>query len=474
MKVLVNWLDEVIKRKDVLLDDLKGLLRIESIKDLSSKTETSPMGRNVAEALDFMLDLSENSGFNTKNLDGYAGYLEYKNNEQSDEYVGVLCHVDVVPATGVWTTPPFEPTIREGKLFARGAIDDKGPTMAAFYGLKIVKELGLPLKNNVRIIFGTDEESGMSCMKHYQDVEKMPALGFAPDAVFPMINAEKGQLNIKLSLKDEQKNEDAPLRVVSFKSGSRVNMVPESATVILEGEFEALAQNFEVFCHENQLRYEHNVHGNQLELTLFGVSAHGMEPHKGQNAGTTLAQFLSNYSFKDSANPFFSLLALLHEDFNGVKLGVEFSDSITGPLTVNPGILSYEQDGEGTVYLNVRCPVTTDYEETKKKLIKKIEGTGFVVAEIRESQPHHVDAEEPMIKILQKVYQEETNQEPTLLSTGGATYAKFMEKGVAFGACFPGKEMTAHQKDEYIEIDDLLKATAIYARAIYELGNLEL
>ncbi|HYK71915.1 MAG TPA: dipeptidase PepV, partial [Pseudoneobacillus sp.] len=432
-----------------------------------------PMGEKIAEALDYMLELSGDSGFNTKNLDGYAGYLEYKNNP-SDDYIGVLCHVDVVPATGVWTSPPFEPTIREGKLFARGAIDDKGPTMAAFYGLKIVKELGLPLKNNVRIIFGTDEESGMSCMKHYQEVEKMPVLGFAPDADFPIINAEKGQLNVKLSLKDEQKDKVASLKVVSFKAGNRVNMVPESATVVLEGEYEVLLKEFEWFCSEHELRQEYKINGEKVELTLFGVSAHGMEPHIGQNAGTTLGQFLSKYTFKNSANQYFAFLKLLHEDFNGENLGIEFSDTITGPLTVNPGILSYEGDREGMVHLNIRCPVTTDYAGTKEKLIKKMKETGLVVEEIRESQPHHVEAEHPMIKILQKIYQEETNQEPTLLSTGGATYAKFMEQGVAFGACFPGKEMTAHQKDEYIEIEDLIKATAIYARAIYELGNLEL
>lgn len=470
---MVNWLEEVMKRKDDLLDDLKGLLKIESVKDVSSKSLNSPMGDKIAEALDFMLEISRDSGFNTKNLDGYAGYLEYKNNH-SEDYIGVLCHVDVVPATGVWTSPPFEPTIREGKLFARGAIDDKGPTMAAFYGLKIVKELDLPLKNNVRIIFGTDEESGMSCMKHYREVEKMPTLGFAPDADFPIINAEKGQLNVKLSLKDEQNRENHLLKVLSFKAGNRVNMVPESATVVLEGEYEALLKEFELFCSEFNLRQEHKVNGKIVEMTLFGISAHGMEPEVGQNAGTTLGQFLSKYSFDNRTNQFLAFVNQLHEDFNGANLGIDYLDSITGPLTVNPGILSYECNGEGTVHLNIRCPVTTDYDGTKEKLINKIKDTGFVVDEIRESQPHHVEAEHPMIKILQKVYQEETNQEPTLLSTGGATYAKFMEKGVAFGACFPGKEMTAHQKDEYIEIDDLLKATAIYARAIYELGNLEI
>jgi succinyl-diaminopimelate desuccinylase len=470
---MVNWDEEVAKRKEELIRDLSGLLKIESVKDESSKTTSRPMGEKVGEALEYMLNISEQDGFITKNLDGYAGYLEYKSS-QSDEYIGILCHVDVVPATGEWKSSPFEPTIRDGRIFARGAIDDKGPTIAAYYGLKIVKELGLPLKNNVRLIIGTDEESGMSCMKHYREVEKMPALGFAPDADFPIINAEKGQLNIKLSVLDDTTSKSTILSLLSFKAGSRNNMVPESATAVIEGEYEALLQDFELFCNEYQLLKTIHTQGPRVEITLNGISAHGMEPHVGQNAATLLSQFLSDYEFEHRANQFLAFAKQLHEDFYGVSLGIEYSDTITGPLTVNPGIFSFENEGEGFLNLNIRCPVTTDYETTKENLAKKVQEAGFQLTSIRESQPHHVDAEHPMIKILQKVYQEETNQEPTLLSTGGATYAKFMEKGVAFGACFPGKEMTAHQKDEYIEIEDLFKATAIYARAIFELANLDL
>ena len=73
---------------------------------------------------------------------------------------------------------------------------------------------------------------------------------------------------------------------------------------------------------------------------------------------------------------------------------------------------------------------------------------------------------------MQGAYQSMTGDEPVLLTTGGGTYARLMKNGVAFGAGFPGKEYTAHQIDEYIEIEDLLKATAIYAKSLYELSNL--
>jgi succinyl-diaminopimelate desuccinylase len=468
---MVNWNEEVLSRKEELLDDLFDLLRIESIKDESTKTSQYPMGSKVGEALDFVLDLSKRSGFGTKNVDGYAGYAEYGDTNEEDA-IGVLCHVDVVPATGEWTSSPFEPTIRDGKIFARGAIDDKGPTMAAFYGLKIVKELGLPLKNNVRIIFGTDEESGMSCMKYYKKVVGMPKIGFAPDADFPIINAEKGQINVNLVIDNHGEDDHTgEVELLSFKAGGRINMVPEQATAILKGDLDPLLSEFEAFCTKHQLKRKINHHGETVEIILYGISAHGMEPHVGLNAGTMLATFLRTFDFTGKAVQFLDFLDDLHNDYEGKSLGIPYTDEVTGPLTVNPGILSFEKGGEGSVQLNVRCPVTTNYDETKEKLTANVKEKGLSIVEIRESQPHHVDAAHPMIHALQKAYQEETGLEPTLLSTGGATYARFMENGVAFGACFPGKEMTAHQKDEYIEIDDLLKATAIYARAIYELAK---
>ncbi len=470
---MVNWYQEVQNRKEELIKDLFGLLQIESVKDLTTKTSKYPMGENVGKALEYILHLSNEAGFKTKNVDGFAGYAEH-GNYTDDDHVGVLCHVDVVPATGDWSSPPFEPTIRDGKIFARGSIDDKGPTMAAFYGLKLVKELGLPMKRNVRIIFGTDEESGMSCMRHYQQVEKMPTLGFAPDADFPIINAEKGQMSIKIVQNKSSHSTKANINLVSFSAGTRINMVPEQATAVLSGNISEVAEKFEEYCKENQYHHSMEVFTDKIKLSLFGISAHAMEPFAGRNAGTALGEFLSSFQLQSDVQPFLSLLSELHNDYYGEKIGISYSDDVTGSLTVNPGIIQYKHDGEATIFLNMRCPVTLDFKQTKEKIVKAVEDKGFSIAEYRESSPHFVDGDDPMIQALQKVYQEETNLEPTLLSSGGATYARFIEKGVAFGACFPGKEYRAHQQDEYIEVEDLLKATAIYARAIYELANISL
>lgn len=467
----IDWQGEVKKRKAPLLDDLVELLRIQSVKDLSTSTEEKPMGKEIGEVLEHMLARSVSEGFAVKNIQGYAGYAELG---MADEYTGVLCHLDVVPAPGVWKTPPFDPAIRDGKLYARGAIDDKGPTMAVFYAMKILKALNVPLKRKIRLIFGTDEESGMRCMKKYQEVEGMPEMGFAPDAVFPIVHAEKGQINARLCIIEERKETDpnAAFQLLEFVSGERGNMVPDHAAAKVKGSGSlAIKEKFARYCEEQGLEGSVGIEEDAVLLELKGKAAHGMEPFNGVNAGLELAHFLSGFSFSGGAEVFLHFAGgVLYRDFHGENLGIAITDEVTGALTVNVGILRFGEDV--SLQLNIRCPVKANYLRTIEILMEKGREHGLEVDEIREKKPHHVSADHPMVHVMQEAYRQETGGEPELLSTGGATYARFIENGVAFGAVFPGKEMTAHQVNEYIEIDDLLKATAIYARTLYELANL--
>ena len=185
----INWQLEIENRKQDLLADTQSLLKIKSVLDEENQTDTAPFGVGVKEALEYMLNLGEKDGFTVKNVDHVAGHIEMG---EGEELLGILCHVDVVPEGDGWSSDPYGAEIRDGKIFARGAIDDKGPTMAAYYAMKVIKELGLSLNKRVRMIIGTDEESNWRCVNHYFEVEEMPTVGFAPDADFPIINAEKG------------------------------------------------------------------------------------------------------------------------------------------------------------------------------------------------------------------------------------------------------------------------------------------
>lgn len=184
----VDWKNEATKHQDDYLADLTTMLRVPSFRDDSQATDDAPLGPGPKQALTTFLAIAERDGFKTKNIDNLVGYAEIG---EGDETLAILAHVDEMPAGNGWDTDPFEPTIKDGKMYARGVSDDKGPGMAAYYGLKIVKELGLKLNKKIRFIVGTDEESNWTGMKRYFEVEPAPTLGFSPDAMFPLINGEK-------------------------------------------------------------------------------------------------------------------------------------------------------------------------------------------------------------------------------------------------------------------------------------------
>ncbi|MBS4200059.1 dipeptidase PepV [Bacillus sp. FJAT-49732] len=468
----INWIKEVEKRKDDLISDLQGLLKIESVLDEENTSKEAPLGENVRKALDYMLELGEKDGFVSKNSGNVAGHLEMGTGEQ---LIGVLGHVDVVPAGDGWSVNPFEGVVQDGKIFARGAIDDKGPTMAAYYAMKIIKDLKLPLEKRVRLIIGTDEESKWRCVDHYFQHEEMPVMGFAPDADFPIINAEKGIADFDLVQNVQEQNEQAAtITLLSFVSGLRYNMVPDKAKAVLDVKenHTELMQMFNDFLSSQDLQGQYYVESGYSIIELEGVSAHGSEPDKGRNAGLLLASFLSTVDLDNKGMTFVSsAVAFFFGDSRGRNLGVQYKDKISGELTINVGIMSYNEQEGGKFGLTMRYPVTFKWKEGLETLTKSVEEKGFSVANHTNAEPHHVSEDSELIQVLKNVYEMQTHQPASLMAIGGGTYARSLKSGVAFGALFPGRPDVAHQKDEYMELDDLVKATAIYAQAIYELAH---
>jgi succinyl-diaminopimelate desuccinylase len=472
----VNWMEEVVKRKEQLIRDTQEFLRIKSVLDEENGTEAAPLGEGIDAALNYLLSKGREDGFVSKNVDGLAGHIEMG---QGDDLLGILCHVDVVPEGDGWTSDPFSAEIRDGKIFARGAIDDKGPTMAAYYAMKIVKELGVPVNKRIRMIIGTDEESNWRCVDHYFKHEEMPTMGFAPDADFPIIYAEKGIADFDLEMKIDRAiaslSPENTLTLKSFQSGRRYNMVPDFAEARMNTSThdDKLLAEFNNYITKFQLLGRGYVEGDTLIFELEGQSAHGMEPRKGKNAGLLLASFLKGIQLDTNSSTYITFLSeYFNEDSRGEKLGVSFSDDITGDLTINVGKMMYNSETGGSIGINLRYPVTNDMDKTKEKIEDVARSVSFTLTNFSDSKPHHVDKDHALVKTLQKVYEEQTGEEATLISIGGGTYARSLKAGVAFGPLFPGCPDSAHQKDEYIIIEDLLKATAIYAQAISELGKI--
>ncbi|WP_218658663.1 dipeptidase PepV, partial [Streptococcus suis] len=461
----VDFRAEFDKRKDEFLADLFDLLRINSERDDSQADAQHPFGPGPVRALDKFLEIAQRDGYPTKNVDNYAGHFEFG---EGDEVLGIFGHLDVVPAGSGWNTDPYEPQIIDGKVFARGSSDDKGPTMACYYGLKIIKELGLPTSKKVRFIVGTDEESGWADMDYYFEHVGLPLpdFGFSPDAEFPIINGEKGNITAYLHFVGEN---SGAAKLHSFTGGLRENMVPESATAIISGDLADLDSKLADFTAAYGLKADaETLENGQVQVTVIGKSAHGSTPEEGVNGATYLAKFLSQFAFDGAAKAYLDLAGqVLLEDHDAKKLGVAIYDEQMGALSMNAGVFKFDEtSSDNTIALNFRYPKNTNPETIKAGLEK----LGVEVVSLSEHghTPHYCPIDDPMVATLLSVYEKHTGLKGHEQVIGGGTFGRLLKRGVAYGAMFPGDVNTMHQANEFIEVEQLYRAAAIYAEAIYE------
>ena len=437
--------------KEKFLEDLKELLKIDTVLIEQPEVKDAPFGENLVKALDYMLDLGKREGFVTKNVENVAGHIEYG---EGDEVIGVLCHLDVVPTGDGWTYPPFEPTIVDGKIYARGSMDDKGACISSLYALKAIKESGVKLNKKIRLIFGTDEETGSRGIKRYLELEQMPDLGFSPDADYPIIYGEKGITSFDLVC--DNINEE----IVEFTSGDRYNVVPEVATVVLKNDYKEQYNNF-----LKANNYNGEVKDNKY--IMYGKRAHAMEPRNGINAIMRLIEFL-NTIIKDQ------YISFIYENFKCSRLSnvnQNFTDPEMGDLTSNVALLNIK-DGIGACGINFRYPINWNKELYFNDLKEKGLQSNTLVKVLNDSKPHYIPKDHELVKTLHKSYIKYTGDDKTpLMTIGGGTYARSLKCAVAFGPMMPGREDVVHQVDEYAYIDDLLISVAIFADALKNLGE---
>ena len=460
----IDFKKEVLNHKEDLLKDLFELLSVRSILG-TDITEETPFGSGPREALDLILSFGERDGYKTKLVENKAGHIEVG---QGEELFGILGHVDVVPVVEAdWTSHPFKPEIRDGKIFARGSLDDKGPTMAAYYAVKLLDKLGVKWNKRVRVIIGSDEETGFRCVEAYFKHEEQPASGFTPDAMFPLVYAEKARATFDHKLKFVVEDGNYNYKLVKFNGGQVLNMVIASAKAELVGEVSDIKEKFENFLALEKLDGEVTVE-DTIKLTLKGKAAHGSTPQYGVNGATKLAEFLSTLGLDNNGKNFVDyIVEKLANDPFGEKLGIDYSDNEMGEATYNYGIIDYDLLKKvGIVSTDCRHPMKFDLVARLNGV--KVDNIDIEVTSTKEA--HYVPKDDELVTTLMDVYRKYTGDtENDAFVLGGGTYARCLKKGVAFGLLFPGKEDTMHQANEYLEVEDLLLATAIYAEGIYKL-----
>ena len=404
--------------RESLIQDIMKLVSIDSVE--TAPDAGMPFGAGAAKALDCFLETAESIGLKTENFDHYAGHADYGDQEET---LGILGHVDVVPCSGSWVCDPFKPEIIDGKLYGRGVLDDKGPLLACLHAVKILKEMGVPLSKKIRFIVGANEETDWKCMDYYFNKKKIPApqMSFTPDAVFPLIYAEKGVFQYQLVT---DVSED-----ITLSGGNAFNAVADHASVLLPLELETVIRK-NLLSWETQTRCHFTVEnaGASLRLTAEGFAAHAAHPSTGINA-------------------------------------------ISGRLSFNVGKVEV-CDHKVIFSIDNRVPVTYQCAQVQELIQKQLIGSGFRFENPYATESIHVSEDSFLVQTLMESYRNVTgDMSAKPLVDGACSYARALDNCVAFGALLPDQPDLMHQTNECLELDKLDLWMKIYLDAIYRLAK---
>jgi succinyl-diaminopimelate desuccinylase len=434
---------------DEIIADLESLVEIESVEDLGNATEGAPFGPGPRKALDQALSIAGRLGLQTNDCEGYIGFADLKG--ASDTQIGIIGHIDVVPAGPSWSVEPYAVTRRDGYLLGRGVIDDKGPIMIALHAVKFWKDrfdgCGEQLPYTIRVLFGANEETNMKDVAYYRKRFADPDFLFTPDNQFPVGYGESGICSGTLKSAPQ-----TVVRILEIEGGQAVNAVPGEARAVVEG------------CPSR----------DREEFVAHGTSAHASTPELGENAiGILVDQLLEGAELEAEERRFLELLRDFHADTSGAQVGVACEDEHFGPLTMVGGVIKLE-GGRILQSVDFRYPTTITSTEIEQRMNAWAERGGASFEMEHDKTPFLMNPDSPAVQALLDAYCAVTGEQAHGMTSKGGTYARCFTTGVSFGlekpwVTNPDWVGSMHGPDEGVSEDLLKQAFSVYARAI---GNL--
>lgn len=443
------------------VDDLTTLCKIDSVEDKEHASDGAPFGPGPRRALDAALKIASRMGFECNDGEGYAGFADWKSNDEGAKQLGIIGHVDVVPVGEGWSFEPFGVTEKDGCLVGRGVTDDKGPLLSAMYAAKFWKDKKVDLHQNIRFIFGTNEETGMGELDYYLEHFGEPDFLFTPDAEFPLSYGEKGLFGGYFRCDVEQED------LISLHGGASTNAVPGIARAVIN------AQAASKLVEKDGIELETSKDG-AITVVAHGIAAHASTPEGSVNAIAVLASHLLECEIGNSQeHHWLNVLSKWGSSTDGSALGCAFEDEHFGPLTSVLGTANLE-DGKAEFTIDIRFPSSTTGDELKKLLQMKAGIEGLEVEFIRAEEPFLINPNSKEVRALMSAYCKTTGRDAKPFTMGGGTYARHFKNAVSFGAADESCKKPAwcggmHAVDEATTIEEIKQSIAVYIRA---LGNL--
>lgn len=453
------------EQRKLLCDLLGRLVAVRSVRE--EPQENAPFGPGPAQCLDLALELSKELGFATENVDHYVGTVDLND---KPTVLHILGHLDVVGEGKGWTKEPYQMVEEDGLLYGRGVADDKGPVVTALLAMKCVRDLGIDLPFNAKLILGTDEETGSGDIAYYYKKAPYAKYTFSPDASFPLIHIEKGSYKPVFS-KTFAPTEASP-RVVSLNGGFRINVVPGEAEALLTGlTAPAVGTALTRVAEETGVAFSAKAEGDGCRICARGQGGHASLPELSRNALTALLKLLAALPLAEceSTEAIHALAALFpHGDHAGKALGMALEDELSGATSVAFTLLSLDENGfEGQ--FDSRVAIAANDENTRLPVEAAFARQGIRCVGAM-APAHHTPADSPIVTKLLHCYEQYsglTNTQP--MAIGGGTYVHDIPGGVAFGCEVEGFDCSMHGPDEKIQVDTLLFSGKVFTQAILDL-----
>ena len=453
----------ITKYQDQFLNDLEKLIAVPSVSRSDLSEDKMPFGKDVKEAFNVYADICHNLGYETVDCDGYAIFAM---TGDSEDYVASIGHLDVVDAGdhSLWNSEPYKMKRDGDILYGRGVNDDKGPLLASLYALKIVQDLGLELKNDVRIIAGGAEETTWECMDYYFKHHKQPIMGFSPDGNFPIVNGEKGIFCYNYHFDKHTKADNNLVTKINCPKG--VNYICDELIIEIANVQKEVIEDIV----KNAESVEFN--DNQVVIRYLGKTALSRNPQRGENAMWKLAEDFKEFDF--AQNGFNDLIALINKyyvgHYYGEGAGIFHEDPNMGKTSVCPMLIEENNDGYD-LKIDYRYINGVDIDEVRKHLDKCGKEFNATMDVYRTKRMLYVEEDSKLINSLKKAYETVMDEKAEVFTKGGASYARVMDHGVAFGATFDGEDPLCHMPNEHISIASLMKALEIYVYAFIEMAT---
>jgi len=450
------WEKEMSQVEETFIQELQALLRINTEYDERSSSEQHPFGRNIADGLDYIRQKALQDGFEVLEYDERAIAITYGSQPSRIEAVS---HLDVVPAGDNWSYPPYGATIVNDMLYGRGTQDMKTQLWLTYTALRMIRSSRIPLKRQLRVVVGTDEERTMQDMIYYLDRAGLPDFAFTPDGRFPLCLGEKGVLVWYL-------DQVVDTKVLSFHAGKTSNVICDFAVFTVPlGEIHKLQSILRQGAYAYELEID-----SKITVHILGKAAHTSSPHLGDNAIMKALQVIA-LLFQEAWAV--QLVEVLKDPY-GSGFGLHKDYPPMGFTSVEFNILNI-QDSKLHGEIDVRFPTPLTSSELTQAIQAAL--TLFDVFPVYEEPIISTDITNPFVQILLDNYRKHfpaDQSEPYI--SGGVTYSKvYHGRCVSYGSRLPFEQLPelAHQTDEHISLHYINDLCKLYASAFVALANCE-